>query len=380
MPQSIESGDVSAPWTVADLDPAWVTAALRAAGAVGEDTTVSDLEVSDLFGSFGISGLLYRLTPRYRGGSGPAGLVLKLPSDVPANRAVGDLARLYEREAAFYLGPARRLAARVPRPYAAVVDPATGSSVLLLEELAGWTAHDQVAGADAALAARVVDALAAMHAGEWERAPDPHEPSLPGFEDPVSTVVAELYRSCWLGFVDAFGSLLPSAALAVGARIGEAMVEVMVTTTARAPRTLLHGDCRLGNMLFDDRDPAPADSGPGAVALLDWQAAARGPAMSDLATFLGQSLPVAVRRAHERDLVARWHTRMVERIGAAMNAYPLEQAFAHYRRLLLYSAMFPVLVGGAMDLRDDYGRSLGEALTVRAFTALLDLDCADLLP
>ena len=64
------------------------------------------------------------------------------------------------------------------------------------------------------------------------------------------------------------------------------------------PRTIVHGDFRMDNLFFGQRE------GDAPVVIVDWQGTLRGKGAHDLAYFLSQSMPVADRRANERDLVA----------------------------------------------------------------------------
>jgi hypothetical protein len=62
---------------------------------------------------------------------------------------------------------------------------------------------------------------------------------------------------------------------------------------AQGPRTLLHGDAHLGNMYFQD----------GEAGLLDWQVTQFGQGMRDVSYFMVNSLPEAVRLAHQEELI-----------------------------------------------------------------------------
>src|SRR5690606_17604900 len=84
------------------------------------------------------------------------------------------------------------------------------------------------------------------------------------------------------------------------------------------PWTVAHGDFRVDNLLF----------GGDRVAVVDWQTVAHGPGLADLAYFLGASLPVEDRRAHERDLVAGYH----QRLTAGGVDLDFDDCWAGYRR------------------------------------------------
>src|SRR6185295_20218606 len=65
---------------------------------------------------------------------------------------------------------------------------------------------------------------------------------------------------------------------------------------AAGPLTVIHGDAHAGNMYFCD----------GRAGLLDWQVVQCGQGMRDVGYFLTNSLATALRRAHERELIATY--------------------------------------------------------------------------
>ena len=63
----------------------------------------------------------------------------------------------------------------------------------------------------------------------------------------------------------------------------------------------MHGDYRLDNMLFGT---AGADR---ALTVVDWQTVTWGPALTDVAYFLGCALPAQHRREHYDALLRAYH-------------------------------------------------------------------------
>ncbi|HEX3826337.1 MAG TPA: hypothetical protein VHV82_03605 [Sporichthyaceae bacterium] len=62
-----------------------------------------------------------------------------------------------------------------------------------------------------------------------------------------------------------------------------------------------------------------------------------------------------------------------------MQSYPVELAYDHCRRMSLYMTLFPVAVGGTMDTANERGLTLTTAMTLRSFTAAVDLQVDDFL-
>ena len=103
---------VEVPHTTQDADAAFVTAALRESGVLSSGTSVAELEHDVIGEGVGIVGQLARLQLRYQGqaAGAPGTVILKIPSQYPENRAVGDHFNFYEREGRFY----QQLADKVP--------------------------------------------------------------------------------------------------------------------------------------------------------------------------------------------------------------------------------------------------------------------------
>ena len=89
----------------------------------------------------------------------------------------------------------------------------------------------------------------------------------------------------------------------------------------RGPRTIVHADFRLDNLLFTPDRPEPA--------VVDFQTVNWGCGAYDLAYFVGGSIEPEVRRAAGDDLVAGYHEALVAR---GVRDYPLGSLRTDYRR------------------------------------------------
>ena len=120
------------------------------------------------------------------------------------------------------------------------------------------------------------------------------------------------------------------------------------------------------------------------MAVIDWQISYRGPAVSDVAYFLCQSMAVDERLAHEDALVRGWYDALVEAAGgnpgAELAGYPFDVAWAQYRRCTLTNTVYPVTGAGAMDPANERGRELLTAMATRSFSAALHLGADEFLP
>lgn len=126
------------------------------------------------------------------------------------------------------------------------------------------------------------------------------------------------------------------------------------------PQTLIHGDSHLGNT-FETAD--------GRAGLLDWQIVHRAPGMREVAYSLVWSLPIALRRQHEAQLI----TRYLDGLAAHGVAKPPtnDEAWRDYRHFVFDawdSIAFGVYMPGMQK------KSEVDAGFARANAAVADLD------
>jgi aminoglycoside phosphotransferase (APT) family kinase protein len=263
----------------------------------------------------------------------------------------------------FYAGIAPRLEANVPACYHAAYDGERDDYAVLLEDLAPAEPGDQLAGLAPGDAAAAIDELAALHAAGWD---DPELAALgwlnrhdAGSAAFTAAMVTELYG----GFRERYAARLDPGAIAL---IEDFLPHLGAYLTDRGgPLTLVHGDFRADNLM----------SGAARPAVLDWQTCSYGPGLSDLAYFLGSSLPVPVRREHEPALVRRYHAALTARgIGLSW-----EDCWTGYRAYAFHGIV--MAVGAAMLVeRTDRGDAMFCAMTGRHARHAQDLDSLTLLP
>jgi hypothetical protein len=288
-------------------------------------------------------------------------VIVKTPASDPGTRGIAARFGYYAREAGTYSSLLPRPAVRAPRCFG-VLDGPTGPT-LVLEDLDALRPGDQLAGATAAEARAAAEYLAALHAAFWN---DPLLAAcswLPGPTDPVVAGYGHLFELTWPSFRDRAAGFVPAEHLDAAERAIERFDDA-VERFAAAPRTLLHGDFRLDNLLFDD-----ATNGPPAVAALDWQLAAWGRGPYDLALFCAGSLETDTRRAVEDDLVARYHEALV---ANGVSGYSVDDCRRDYRLAHVLNLPNPVTALVAVPGATDRGRRMLEANARRALAAVAD--------
>jgi hypothetical protein len=353
-----------------DATAEFVTAALREGGALGADSSVAEMEHEPIGVGVGIVGQLARLTLRYEGVAtgAPGSVVLKMPSQFPENRAIGDHFNFYEREGRFYREIGDKLGTRTPVCWWNLLDVERQRFCLLLEDLGQRTSISQVAGVSAARATEALVSLAALHREWWASPALDGLTWMPRLCDPVTLAAGQQYRDAWPLALERVGSALPEGAVALAERTQAVFEDVIRTAYASSPPTICHGDFRIDNLLYDD-DARGADR----VAVLDWQITSKGPGVFDVAYLLSGSMDVEERRASETEVLRAWWEAL------AIDGYSFGDAWRDYRRCMLITQVYGVTAAGAMDPANERGRQLVEAMAARAFTACLDLDAGDLL-
>lgn len=367
----------TAPATTDAVTAEYVTDALREGGTIGTDTAVAEVEHDPIGEGVGIVGQLARLTLRYDGVAegAPSSLVVKLPSQYPENRAIGEHFNFYEREARFYQQIGDKSAVRTPRCFHNHADVDARAFVLLLEDFGDRTLISQVAGMEGSRASDALAAVARLHAEWWDSPALDALTWMPRLTDPVNMAAGQQYRDAWPSFVERFGDALPEGGIALGDAVQGVWEQIVLGSDARWPATICHGDFRADNLMFDDRAV-----GRDRVGVVDWQIAFRGPAISDVSYLLTQSLKVEARREAEGELVAQWFDTLCSSLGSDPGELTSDDVWREYRVGCLTCTVYPVVAGGAMDPSNERGRQLVERMAERSFTAALDLGAADLLP
>jgi len=347
---------VSAP---EELDAAWLTAAISPAPGARVVSVRSD-PIGD--GKIGSNIRIFLDWAPVA--SGPPSVVAKLPSSDPASRTTGISLGIYVRETRFYRELARRVGARTPHCYAALVDESTSDFVLLLEDLAPAVVGDQLAGCSPAEAEAALAELALLHASHWCRpVPEFAPPGLPCTAADIQPFYCMLLDS----FCEKYAGRLSQEVLDTVRRFGEEMAAWGQVATASSPTALLHGDYRLDNLLFS----------AGRVAVVDWQMVASGPPMSDTAYFLGAGLLPADRLQHEVELLRGYHSRLVAAAPQAVG-WTFDDCVREYRLHSLGGIIMAVVASamvGAGERSDEMFATMAERHARHA----LDCDAFGLL-
>jgi hypothetical protein len=358
---------------IEQIDAAWLSDALHSSGALAPDAFVASCDARPLGVGAGLIGSLARVQVGYRGAptDAPTQLIAKFPSAVAANRAVADTFDMYGREVRFYQTLAATTSLGHPRCYFAARATTSSDFVLLLEDFGDRRIGDQAAGSDLRDAETVVDAMAAFHAQHWNRVAEPRFDWLTSHANDVQIAGMQAgFAQGWPNFATEFAAAIPPSVARIGARLAPHTGAVL-RALCSGPLTICHADFRLENMFF------AAHPSQAAFAIVDWQSITKSSGAQDLAYYLTQSVRLDVRRAHERDLLARYLEGL--RAGGVRD-YGSDALLLDYRRATLYLLEYAVVIASTLDLGSGRGAAIARALSERACAALDDLDCGALLP
>lgn len=296
-------------------------------------------------------------------GAGPATVVGKFASDDEASRMAGIATRTYETEVNFYRHLADTVAVRRPHCWFAHVTPGTAEVVLILEDLAPARQGDQIAGCGPDEAVAAVLEAARLAGPRWE------DPALEDMEWLVrsgANAGAALYGPMWASFCERYEGRLDAVTLEIGGWLAANLAR-WAERASDGPRTVVHGDFRLDNILFGGAD--------GRAAVVDWQTVTVGNGTADVAYFIGAGLLPGDRRRHERELVERYHAELT---SFGVGGYPLGRCWEDYRVLGATGLIMAVIASGLVG-RTERGDEMFCAMANRHALQMADLDTPGLI-
>ncbi len=351
------------PEQTANITVDWLNKRLADNPDVG---TVVDLAREPLGVGVGILGELSRLKLTYaEGHSGPATLIAKCQSAFPENIALAQAMGFYVREVNFYNQIASQISLRVPRCYAADMAPGGIPFVLLLEEITDARMVDQLAGASRADCASVVESMAILHSRFWESEELYRLDWLPPMNNDLYKGAPAIQAALWDSFTERWANKLPGRVLECIEQITPRYGELLDWWAAQGNVTFTHTDCRADNYLFG------GSAGAAATTVLDFQLCTRHVGVWDIANFLGASVTTENRRKWEHDIVRDYHTRLMA--NGVTDEYTFERCWRDYRYCLLQQA-WAVTVVSDLEPANERGRALLDAMTIRPFQAVEDLE------
>jgi hypothetical protein len=271
-------------------------------------------------------------------------------------------AMAYGKEVAFYAELGDRVAARTPGCLYAAVTEGAPRFVLVLEDIAEAQQGDQIGGCPIDHAEAAIVNLAGLHGPTWGDAALAERPWLGG-GDADALITGDFMIPVIGAAADAFAERFAAELDPVEADLLEASRELLPAWMfEKGDRfAVIHGDYRLDNLLFPD-------VGPSGVAVVDWQTAAVGPPLRDLAYFVETSLTVEDRRASERDLLATYHRALSDH---GVTGYDLDACWDDYVDGLMHGPLI-ILLGRLTATVTERGDEMFRVMWRRSAAAIED--------
>jgi hypothetical protein len=346
------------PSAVEEIDAAWLTSALRAAGAIAADDEITALRAERIALETGFSSELYRLHLTGAGGV-PASVIAKLPTTTAVREAI-DLVGGYAREVAFYAQVATRAPLSTPDVLVARSAEDSSDFVLILEDLCDWENADHLAGLSLERARRCIAELAGLHA--WSARPGNAAvvEAFPSLDSPIMRqVFPALFAEGWKIYREQARTPIPAAFAAFAARFAEHAATALSALTER--RVLIHGDIRADNLFFrDDR-----------MAIVDFQLAAQAAGAVDIGYLVSQGLTTQERGGRDEQLLREYLDALT---ACGVRDYGFDEAWRHYRFAVAFFLLFPMVAMRGWELLPQRSRDLCLSLAERGLAAVEEID------
>jgi len=338
------------------ISPEWLTTVLCRSGASSHP--VRTCQIRRFAGGSALLSRLYRVQLAYESSNarGPQSLVVKLASIEPDQLTVAEVLGLYRREAFVYSQLCELLPYRTPKCHLAVATEHGRATTLVLEDLATCSPVDQIAGAPWKVVTDCIDAMAAQHA-TWSDARQRE-----GLGDVLWSLAHPIYPAAlsilfepgWEVARHVLGCTIDPRLAAFAERWSTECGQLL-QRLSREP-TLLHGDWRADNLLYDRNK----------LVVIDFQIAGIGSGAYDLAYFTSQSVASEVRGPDHPEIVERY-VGALERRGEQRAR---QAVWDDYRAALLVCLVYPIAAFRSWDSQNERGRALIERMLSRAANAI----------
>jgi aminoglycoside/choline kinase family phosphotransferase len=344
------------PTTTSEITAEWMSEALQESGTIGPDVTVAEVILDPAGAGVGFMGEVATVGVRYNGDAAdaPTRMVAKFATQSPDIKTMMHPTRVYEREHRFYQELASSTPVRTPDVYHVTCntseEPLAEQYMLLLEDLGGLVLGDQVDGVSPEQAESALVGLARHHAAFWNAKGLENAPFAPPINGVLNKAGQGIYEASLPGFKEVFADALQPEMVPV-AEAYTANHPQLLDRLAAMPSTLVHFDYRADNLFFEP----DSNGSPGSVVVIDWQSISVGGGAADVGYFLGQNLSPADRRAHEDDLLHRYHDTLT---AQGVTGYEFETFFDDYRLGLFYGWHIPVFAVGSLDASSERDVSL----------------------
>lgn len=354
--------------SIDELTPSIMTDVMRSRGGLTGDQSVVGVDSESFGDSAGLLSYLYRTSLTYSDdAAGPASVVVKIPTDDPAQRGIADALGFFNRECVFYNEVASNAPFRSPIIYGQAQADDSTDFIIIMEDLGHMERIDQVVGATPDEAKTVLVPLAKLHAEYWghESLPGLAETFLP-IDNPVyHAALTDVFGAGWAAVNQHAPEIIEERIKDFGNHYARHLPFLLRSLTT--PQTLLHGDYRSDNLLLDDA---------GSLAVVDYQIMSVGNGGFDLGYFLSQSVTTETRNAHGEELIRLYHQTLTD--GGVDLAF--DDLMVSYRQALAFCPIYSVASFAGWESFSDRQKDLMKAMFTRSAASIVDTDALATLP
>ncbi len=337
------------PQSPEEFTPEWFTRTLAA-----RDAVVTRVQTETVGEGIGFIGDLFRCSLNWSDNAPelPRSVVVKVPSSVRNNRALGEALGAYEREILIYRDIGDGLGIPMPDYVHSELDPhpapwmfetlrwlmdtlpvggvnwlinrllnlpdsSMRRYVLVMEDIDDARPAAQFEGGNLEDALAALEVLARFHATNWMRSTVVDNTPLVWRINRTPKVYQATYRRNRRDFVDRFGAVVGTKLIEQLDHV-QSRVPEMLDHLATEPWTILHGDYRLDNILYRSN---------GELVVLDYQLLTHGRPGWDVAYFITTALSPD-HRSDEDHLLRTYHEALVD---SGVGDYSFEQLVSDTR-------------------------------------------------
>lgn len=295
----------------------------------------------------------------------PSSFIAKCPAADQSSRDTARNLHLYEIETSFYKYLSEKCSARVPKLYFSDFDSNSDDGILLLEDMHPAKQIPQMDGCTAIEVSQVLKEAAALHKSYWN---DEKLLSFSwltyGVSEERKQFVADLLPAVYPEWKKRYQGRISDDILEMGDELIENYDKY--SEVREGPMSLVQGDLRLDNILFVDKDNR--------AILLDWQTAAVGLPLNDVAYCISTSFLNPNDRANaEEKLVKEYHALL-----DVNDSYSFEEAWNDYRRGSFVGFLMAVMSAMIVE-RTERGDEMFAVMAERSGWQALKLDAVEFL-
>mmetsp|Transcript_9640 Transcript_9640/g.27030 ORF Transcript_9640/g.27030 Transcript_9640/m.27030 type:complete len:568 (+) Transcript_9640:138-1841(+) len=367
------------PYSAEELSQEWFTAALQRHGLGG--AKISDLKSETQANPTSVSETCVSVTLTFNGQPSkplPTDYVAHFPTSNQMARPIFKQAKTYMKIVRFHDQMAKGCKGlRTPTTFYGNMDPESDNFLLVTEDISrSLQKGSRMASLDVSRARTVVEKLALFHAQCWQTSAK-IPPSMQWLSSPPASelIILKTYQGSWPFFYKNFPNLSADVQR-TGQKLADTLPQLYSYNRQQAPITLCHNDLHAGTLFFDSQDNCVVES---------WHQVSFGHAMRDVVSFLSLSLSCEDRKAHEEELLRRYHQVLMEN---KVTGYKFQKCFYDYKLLLLLVFAEAVCNGAGLFVLESQGKlpaaqkpKLDEYQVIfsRLSKAISDHNCASLI-